>query len=104
MSNPIPKEEWLITLGGKIRCPRCQAMSKRTKQQCGSPAMRGKRVCRIHGGKSTGPRTESGRMRCSVAKRTHGRETRAIRAERQLKLAELKQLEQILKARGLIKK
>ena len=85
-------EQYLTTAGGKIRCRRCQAMSKRSKQQCGAPAMRGKRVCRIHGGKSTGPVTKRGRERCAVAKTVHGRETRAIRDKRSKKLAELKLL------------
>ena len=84
------KEAYILTLGGRIRCPRCQAKSKRTKQQCRSPAIRGKRVCRIHGGKSTGPKTEQGQNLCGTAKTLHGRETRAIRAERQQALAELK--------------
>ena len=89
------KEAYILTLGGRIRCPRCQAKSKRTKQQCRSPAIRGKRVCRIHGGKSTGPRTQQGRNLCGAAKTLHGRETRAIRAKRQQALAELKLLERM---------
>ncbi len=32
--------------------PRCQAKSKRSGQTCRCAAMRGKRVCRMHGGKS----------------------------------------------------
>ena len=102
MNNPISQEEWLTTAGGSIRCRRCQAMSKRTQKQCGSPAMQGKRVCRIHGGKSTGPKTEAGRQRCAEAKTIHGWETRAIRTERQKKLAELRGLERLLIAKGLI--
>ena len=35
-------ERLLLTAGGKIQCLRCNAMSKRTKLQCGGPAMRGK--------------------------------------------------------------
>ena len=89
------KEPFILTLGGRIRCPRCQAKSKRTKRQCRSPAIRGKRVCRIHGGKSTGPRTQQGRNLCGAAKTLHGRETRAIRAKRQQALAELKLLERM---------
>ena len=34
--------------------PRCAAKSKRSGLQCQAPAMRGKRVCHIHGGKSPG--------------------------------------------------
>ena len=95
------KEPSILTLGGRIRCPRCQAKSKRTKQQCRSPAIRGKRVCRIHGGKSTGPKTEQGRNLCGDAKTLHGRETRAIRAKRQQVLAELKLLERMGKGVGV---
>lgn len=90
MNKPTNLQEYLSTAGGRIRCPRCQATSKRTKQQCGSPAIRGKRVCRIHGGKSAGPKSEAGKERCAEAKTIHGRETRAIRAKRKQKLAELK--------------
>ena len=95
------KEAYILTLGGRIRCPRCQAKSKRTKQQCRSPAIRGKRCCRIHGGKSTGPRTQQGRNLCGAAKTLHGRETRAIRAKRQQALAELKLLERMGRAVGV---
>lgn len=60
----------LKTAGGKIICPRCQAHSKRTKLQCGKPALKGKRVCQFHGGRSTGPKTEAGkaRQKASVTK------------------------------------
>jgi hypothetical protein len=96
------KEAYIVTLGGRIRCPRCQAKSKRSQQQCRSPAIRGKRVCRIHGGKSTGPKTEQGRNLCGAAKTLHGRETRAIRAKRQQALAELKLLERMGKGVGIM--
>ena len=95
------KEAFILTLGGRIRCPRCQAKSKRTKQQCRSPAIRGKRVCRIHGGKSTGPKTQQGRNLCGAARTIHGRETRGIRAKRQQALAELRQLERMGKGVGV---
>ena len=34
--------------------PRCTAHSKRTGEPCRQPAMSGRRVCRLHGGKSPG--------------------------------------------------
>ena len=58
-------------------------------------------VCRIHGGRSTGPRTQQGRNLCGAAKTLHGRETRAIRAKRQQALAELKLLERMGKGAGV---
>ena len=57
----------LVTGGGKITCPRCTAMSKRSGEQCKKPAMRGKAVCDFHGGRSTGPKTEAGKARQRAA-------------------------------------
>ena len=85
-------EAALNTAGGKITCPRCQAMSKRTGEQCGAPAERGKRVCRFHGSRSSGAKTEAGRQRIVAALTKNGRESRAQRERRALKLRELKHL------------
>jgi len=94
--NPMENNAlWLNTAGGKITCPRCQAMSKRTGEQCGAPAERGKRVCRFHGARSTGAKTEAGRQRILAALTKHGRESRAQRERRALKLRELKHLFEI---------
>ena len=98
----MQKEQYMTTAGGRIRCRRCQATSKRTKQQCGSVAMRGKQVCRVHGGRSTGPKTTEGKQRCADAKTVHGRETRAIRAERSRVLAELRELERLAVEAGVM--
>jgi hypothetical protein len=54
--------------------------------------MRGKRVCRVHGGKSTGPRSDQGRERCAEAKTINGRETRKKRQIRAEKFREMKAL------------
>ena len=96
MTNPI-----LNTAGGKIKCVRCSAKSKRTKQQCGAPAERGKRVCRFHGAKSTGPKTEEGRLSIVLDNTQHGNETRQARAERSVKSAELLALEDIMHITGM---
>ena len=96
------KHPHITTLGGRIRAPRCQALSKRTKQQCMGPAVKGKNVCRFHGGKSTGPVTEQGRKRCAEAKTINGWETREKRRVRATKLRELRYLERLMKLRGLL--
>lgn len=86
----------LSTANGKITCARCQAHSKRTKLQCGAPAERGKRVCRFHGARSTGPKTEEGRQRIAHCNTQHGDETRQARAERSAMSAKILAMEDIL--------
>ena len=95
-------EQTLKTLGGRVTCQRCQAKSKRTKLQCSAPALKGKRVCKTHGGRSTGPKTEAGRQRCAEAKTIHGRETREARTERSLGSARLAVLEAVGFSIGLM--
>ena len=96
------KQPHLITLGGRICYPRCQATSKQTGNQCRAPASKGKMQCRFHSGKSTGPVTEQGQKRCAAVKTIHGRETRAKRQLRAEKLRELRELEGLLKLKELI--
>ena len=57
--------------------------------------MRGKRVCKTHGGRSTGPKTQAGRHRCADARTIHGNETRQARTERSLGVARLAVLEAV---------
>ena len=61
-----------------------------------------KRVCAMHGGKLTGPKTDAGRQRCAGAKTIHGWETLAIRAKRGAKLRELREIELTMKKSGMI--
>ena len=83
-------------MGGRIRTPRCQALSKRSKLQCKNAALKGKRVCRFHGGKSTGPITIEGKQRCAKAKTIYGWDTREKRKIRANKLKEMKLLVSLL--------
>jgi hypothetical protein len=60
--------------------PRCGART-RGGCACRAPAVRGRLRCRMHGGRSTGPRTEAGMARLRAARTVHGRygaETRAF--------------------------
>ena len=83
-------EKYVTLFGQEAPTPRCQAQSKRSKQQCQKAAIRGKQVCRVHGGVSTGPRTSEGRKRCAAAKTVHGWETRELREKRAKKFREMK--------------
>lgn len=91
-----------LTCGGRISCLQCSAQSKRTGQQCRAPAIAGKNKCRFHGGKSTGPKTTEGRMRCAQARIIHGKETNKARTERTLAAHRLRDLEIIGRSIGLI--
>lgn len=57
--------------GDPSKAPRCGAKAKQTGQPCKSPAMRNGR-CRLHGGKSTGPRTAAGKARAACSNFIHG--------------------------------
>ena len=86
----------LSTAGGRIVCRRCNAISKRTKLQCGGPAVRGKTKCKFHGGMSTGPVTPEGKLRCAQAKTVHGHDSRADRQVHRLTMKRLRLYAQIL--------
>ena len=94
--------QYLETAGGRIRCLRCRAKSKRTGNQCGAPAMTGKFVCATHGARSTGARTAEGRARCAAARTTHGHETRQARRELSEGLVRLSALEDLARVLGMI--
>jgi hypothetical protein len=80
MEQNMSKSLTMLTLGGRVQCKQCQATAKHSRVQCKKAALRGKNVCRTHGGASTGPKTAQGRQRCAEAKTIHGKDTRAKRA------------------------
>jgi len=90
------------TLGGRVTCTQCDAKSKRTKQQCRNPAIKGKTKCKHHGGRSTGSRTAEGKARQIAANTKNGNETRAIREERSAKMAELYEIEKEMRSMGIV--
>ncbi len=90
------------TLGGRCACTRCNAISKRSRNICRNPAIKGKTKCKNHGGRSTGSRTPEGKARQIEANTIHGRETRAIRKERSAKLAELYEIEKEMRSMGMV--
>ncbi len=52
--------------------PQCKAKSKQTGKRCKNFAVKGKTVCRFHGGLSTGPKTGEGKQRIKKALTKHG--------------------------------
>jgi len=62
---------------------RCGAKTRRGTH-CLKPALKGRKRCQLHGGRSTGPKTIEGRQRVSEAHLKHGRRTNAqIAADRE---------------------
>jgi hypothetical protein len=93
----------MTTAAGAIRCPRCTALSRRTGQQCGRPALKASKTqkCQFHGGRSPGPTTAEGKARLTALHTVHGLETRAKRAERSASSARLSQLEDAMHVLGM---
>ncbi len=87
--EPLARERELIErvrarLEALVRAnaaPRCGARSKRTGKICRGAAMPNGR-CKLHGGKSTGPRTPEGLERSRRANWKHGYYSREAKAER----------------------
>ena len=61
--------------GDMSKAPRCGAKT-RAGTPCQQAAIRGKQRCRMHGGKSTGPRTAEGMERMRASKIKHGLKTK----------------------------
>ena len=85
---------------------RCGAKTRKGTE-CQRPAKKSNGRCRVHGGASTGPRTEEGRARISDANLRHGRYTKDKLEKRRENAAkgraikqELQQIEQMLIKQG----
>ena len=74
---------WKKGIDAANAAPRCGAKKRRKGTPCGSPAMANGR-CRIHGGLSTGPKTEEGIERIRQAHWEHGqRSAEAVKRRKQ---------------------
>ena len=96
--------KFLVLAAGHIKCLRCTAMSKHTREQCRKPALKISRTrkCGHHGGKGSGPKTAEGKARIGKAHFVHGEETNKRRLERSQSSLRLAQLEDVAHAIGLI--
>ena len=77
--------------------PRCGART-RAGCPCQAPAIRGKQRCRMHGGRSTGPRTAEGLARLRAAHTTHGRYSADKRAHDRLVLTRVRRMRVLIDA------
>jgi len=77
----------------------CTAQAKSTKQRCANPAAHGCKTCRLHGAR----RQNSIKRGIDHPNYLHGTETLERKRQRSIKLAELREIEDDLIARGLIK-
>jgi hypothetical protein len=71
LKNGNPSGNWWLA-------PRCGARTRR-QTPCQAPAVRHRKRCRLHGGKSTGPRTPEGLARSRRATWKHGAYSRETR-------------------------
>ena len=77
----------------------CTARAKATKHRCLNPAAYGCHTCRLHGAR----KPNSIKRGIDHPNYLHGTETLERKRQRSLKLAELKEIENDLITRGLIK-
>ena len=81
--------EWKAALLLAQAAPRCRARCRQSKLPCRAPAMRGKQVCRLHGGKGGGP---TGERNGAYRTGRYTAETKAERRQLRLLLRELRSL------------
>jgi len=88
----------IVLAGGKISCNQCTAKSKRSGVQCRAPALKTSKAqkCRVHGGKSTGPKTQDGIQRIRKANMTHGNQTKQAKEIRVKALINLAHLQDVM--------
>lgn len=86
--------DWRRAMAMAHRSKRCTARCKHTKQPCKGPAVKGRSVCRMHGGKAGAPRGErNGNYR-------HGRSTIEYRERERRARAEYREFRALLKELG----
>jgi hypothetical protein len=82
-------------------CVRCQARNRKGAQ-CGKAAIRGKSVCRNHGGLSCGPVSESGKDQVRSAHWVHGRRSQDSTRKNTFAKGRLRQIEDALRLLGAV--
>jgi hypothetical protein len=93
----LPGRGWLKNgnrTGNPDNAPRCGART-RAGTPCRAAAMPNGR-CRMHGGPSTGPRTEAGKAAIRASRTKHGRKSQAAIQQRREARATLRMVRELL--------
>jgi len=80
---------------------KCLAKTRRGTA-CQNRPLRSRTRCRLHGGKSNGPRTAEGRARIAAAHYKHGRRSKKFVEMRAKIWKELREIERRMRMDGLI--
>ena len=88
-------------LGATWPGQRCRAKTRKGTP-CQNPVVTGRNRCRMHGGKSTGPRTAEGKARVAAAHTKHGRRSAAHVSKIKYINAELRRITNELRQGGFI--
>ena len=86
-----------VRRGDPRNAPRCGAKT-RMGTPCQSPCVHGRRRCRMHGGTSTGAKTQEGLDRCRTARLTTGYYTAEATEERRRARELLRQAREFLES------
>ena len=89
-------------LGASWPGQRCLAQTRKGTP-CQNPVVTGRVRCRMHGGKSTGPRTAQGKARVAAAHTKHGQRSAAHVATLKYIHAELRRITNELRLGGFIR-
>ena len=81
---------------------RCGAKTRRGSR-CLKPALKGKKRCQLHGGKSTGARTAEGLQKLREMHWKHGQRSREVIERSRERGRELKRLELLARMAGLMR-
>ena len=79
----------------------CSAKT-RSGMPCQKHPIAGRTRCRLHGGRSTGPRTPEGKAACVAAHWKHGRRSKAFVEARKQIWAELRRVERSMRAQNCL--
>ena len=80
---------------------RCLAKTRKGTP-CQNPTIKGRSRCKLHGGRSTGPRTPEGKARSMAAHTKHGRRSKAHVEKIKFINSELRRITLALKREGFI--